>query len=195
MHAEPSPDFPPTPFITMDSINRRQSEENHKDLSGPDAISKIKDLIGKTPTCFFCTAMSSGSSLGTRPMSVLEVDEEGNLWFLSASDSHKNQEVSVNPQVNLYFQGSAYSDFLYLKGRATVMDDKNKIIHLWKFILKNWFTEGVNDPRITVIRVTPAEGYYWDNKHGNAVAGIKILLGSVLGRTMDDSMEGKVLPG
>ena len=28
------------------------------------------------------------------------------------------------------------------------------------------------DPRITVIKVTPSDGYYWDTKHGNAVAGI-----------------------
>ena len=27
-----------------------------------------------------------------------------------------------------------------------------------------WFTEGVRDPRITVIKVTPEDGYYWDTK-------------------------------
>lgn len=127
-------------------------------------------------------------------MSVQEVDDEGNLWFLSASDSHKNQEIMVNPTVNLYFQGSAHSDFLHLRGRAVILYDKNRIIDLWQFILKTWFTDGVNDPRITLIKITPEEGYYWGTKHGNAVAGVKMLLGSILGRTMDDSLEGKILP-
>ena len=58
--------------------------------------------------------------------------------------------------------------------------------------VKTWFTERVDDPRITVIKVTPSEGYYWDTKHGNAVAGIKMLIGAATGKTLDDSIEGKL---
>lgn len=50
----------------------------------------------------------------------------------------------------------------------------------------------VDDPRITVIKVTPSEGYYWDTKHGNAVAGVKMLIGTVLRKTLDDSVTGKL---
>ncbi len=178
----------------MDSINRNQAEDTHEDLPGDSGIKKIKEIVNDSSSCFFCTAISSGGSSGARPMSVQEVDDDGNLWFLSASDSHKNQEIAMNPAVNLYFQGSAHSDFLHISGRAVILHDKNKILDLWKFILKTWFTEGINDPRITIIKVTPEEGYYWDTKHGNAVAGIKMLCGAMLGKTMDDSIEGKILP-
>ena len=61
-------------------------------------------------------------------------------------------------------------------------------------MLKTWFTEGVDDPRITVIQVAPKGGYYWDNKHGNAVAGVKMLIGAAIGKTLDDSIEGRVAP-
>ena len=47
-------------------------------------------------------------------------------------------------------------------------------------------------PHITVIRVTPTDGYYWDTKHGGFVAGIKMLVGAAVGKTMDDSIEGKL---
>ena len=123
-------------------------------------------------------------------MSVLQVDDAGNLWFLSADDSHKNAEIALDPAVKLYFQGSAHSDFVQLNGRATISRDKAKIKELWEFVIKTWFTEGVNDPRITVIKVVPSEGYYWDTKHGNAVAGMKMLIGAAIGKTMDDSIEG-----
>ena len=53
---------------------------------------------------------------------------------------------------------------------ATVSEDKEKIKELWEPLLKTWFTEGIDDPRISVIKVDPTEAYYWDNKHGNAVA-------------------------
>lgn len=176
----------------MDSINRNQSEENHRDLGGTAAVEKIKELVGKAKTCFFCTSVAVGESEGDRPMSVQQVDDEGNLWFLSASDSHKNLEIGRDPSVKLYFQGSPHSDFLQLNGTASISRDKAKIKELWEPIVKTWFTEGVDDPRITVIKVRPTGGYYWDTKHGMAVAGIKMLIGAATGKTMDDSIEGKL---
>lgn len=47
----------------------------------------------------------------------------------------------------------------------------------------------MNDPRITALKVTPTNGYYWGTKHGNLVAGIKMLAGAVLHKTIDDSVE------
>jgi general stress protein 26 len=176
----------------MDSINKRQLEDNHKDLRGVAAIEQVRAIVNKAESCFFCTATALGESGGHRPMNVRKVDDEGNLWFLSADDSFKNAELARDPRVTLFFQGSPHSDFLYLKGDATISRDQAKIEELWTPTIGTWFTEGVEDPRITVIKVAPSEGYYWDTKHGNAVAGMKILIGSMIGKTLDDSVEGTV---
>lgn len=174
------------------SINRNQPEDNHEDLHGEAAVKKIKELVNKAKTCFFCTNVSRGGTEPARPMSVQKVDDAGNLWFLSASDSHKNEQLASDPIVQLYFQGSAHSDFLQINGRATVSRDRSKIDELWEPIVKTWFTEGKDDPRITVIKVEPTDGYYWDTKHGMAVAGVKMMIGAVIGKTLDDSIEGRV---
>ena len=137
----------------MNSINENQPEQNHEDLAGPEAIEKIRELVEEAQTCFFCTKVSAGGSEGARPMSVQQVDEEGNLWFLSANDSHKNRELVLDPSVDLYFQGSAHSDFMHLKGEATISTDRDKIAELWEPIIATWFTEGIDDPRVTAIRV------------------------------------------
>lgn len=178
--------------MSTNSIDQNQSEENHADLTGEEAVQKIRELVEEAQTCFFCTSARAEGSTGVRPMSVQQVDDEGNLWFLSASDSHKNLELEEDAAVDLYFQGSAHSDFLHLKGVATVSEDREKIAELWEPIIGSWFTGGIEDPRITVIQVTPTEGYYWDNKHGNAIAALKIVVGSVLHKTMDDSIEGRL---
>lgn len=178
----------------MDSINRNQEEENRENLSDQAAVEKIKELAEGADTCFFCTKVASGDSGGARPMSVRKVDEQGRLWFLSPIDSYKNQEIAENPQVSLFFQGSKHSDFLALHGRASISTDKELIRELWSPFIKTWFTEGVDDPRITVISVTPESGYYWDTKHGNAVAGVKVMIGALLGKTLDDSIEGEIRP-
>lgn len=174
----------------MDSINQNQEERNHEDLTMGEAAKKIMELAKSANTCFFCTKPSTNESMGTRPMSIQKVDDSGTLYFLSANDSSKNMDIKANADVKLYFQGSKYSDFLYIEGSATISEDKTIIKELWEPIFKVWFTEGENDPRISVIMVKPSNGYYWDNKHGNAIAAIKMLTGAVIGKTMDDSIEG-----
>lgn len=176
----------------MDSINKNQPEFNLENLSNQEAIKKLTELVDNADSCFFCTDFPSGPSEGVRPMSVQKVDESGNLWFLSATDSYKNEEIETDSNVKLFFQGSAHSDFMYIKGTASISTDKKKIDELWKPILKTWFTEGKDDPRISVIKVVPEEGYYWDTKHGNLVAGIKMMIGAAIGKTLDDSIEGKL---
>ena len=176
----------------MNSINANQPENNRQDLQGTKAVRQIQEIVKKAQTCFFCTATPGREPAGARPMNVRQVDDAGNLWFLSAADSHQNQEVQRDPAVRLYFQGSPHSDFLSLDGHATISRDKAKIKELWEPVLQTWFTEGLDDPRITVIKVTPTTGYYWDTKHGNFIAGIKMLIGAAISQTLDDSIEGKL---
>ncbi len=78
----------------MDSMDRNRPEDGREDLQGQDAIEKIREMVDQTQTCFFCSAVVAGESNGDRPMSVMQVDEDGNLWFLSAKDSRKNQELA-----------------------------------------------------------------------------------------------------
>jgi len=176
----------------MDSINNNQSEDNFETLTASKAVEKIQEIVDHAKTCFFCTRGSNGTWLNSRPMNVRKVDDDGTLWFLSANDSHKNLELSKDSAVKLFFQGSPHSDFMEISGSATILSDRAKIDELWMPLIKTWFTEGKDDPRISVIRVTPEDGYYWDNKHGNAIAGIKMMVGAALGKTMDDSVEGEL---
>lgn len=174
----------------MDSINQQQPEDNRKDLQGSEAGKKIKELAKTAKTCFFCTAINSSSPFRTRPMSVQKIDDSGNFYFLSANDSNKNQEIQQDDTVQLLFQGGAHSDFLSITGKASISTDKALIKELWEPVLKTWFTGGVDDARITAISVDTQDGYYWDNKHGNAVAFAKIAAGAIMGKTLDDSIEG-----
>lgn len=174
----------------MNSIDQNQPEQNRKNLSGKEAIEKLQKTVKSAPNCFFCTAVTEGVWAGARPMNVRKVDDAGHVWFLSASDSEKDQDLVSDPTVKLYFQESTHSGFLCLDGRATVSRDRAKIEEFWEPVMKTWFTEGIDDPRISVIKVVPISGYYWDTKHGETVAGIKMLIGSMIGQTLDDSIQG-----
>ena len=169
----------------MNSIDKNQAEKNYQDLNNDDSINKIINLA-QDQTCFLCT------SKGGRPMTVQKVDKEGSIWFLSSNDSNQNKEIGENSVINLYFQGSKHSDFMHLYGTAQILEDKSIIKELWNPIFKTWFTEGENDPRISIIKFTTDNGHYWDTKHGNFIAGIKIIIGASIGITLDDSIQGKL---
>ena len=175
------------------SINKNQPENNHEDLAGPGAVAKIRELA-EGATGYFCTAIQTGKRVETRPMSVRQVDDHGHLWFLSASDSTQNEQLAADNYAQLMFQGKSHSDFLTLYGTVTVTRDKAKIHELWSPLIKTWFTEGENDPRITVLEFAPAEGYYWDTKHNRMIAFAKMVAGAAVGKTLDDSVQGNVRP-
>lgn len=179
----------------MDSTNRNQPEHNREDVTAQDAAARIREMSDDAESCFFCTTpLAQSDTGGTRPMSIEKADASGALWFLSSVDSHKNAEIQADPAVRLYLQSSKHSGFLVLDGHATISRDRQKIDELWSPVMKTWFTDGKDDARITVIEVTPTGGYYWDNKHGELVAGTKMLIGAAIGRTLDDSIEGNVAP-
>ena len=78
------------------------------------------------------------------------------------------------------------------KPTSVLPKDKEKIKELWNPMMKTWFTEGVNDTGISVIKVEPEEGYYWDTKHAQVIGLIKRMIGAAIGKTMDDSIEGTI---
>ncbi|WP_443946484.1 pyridoxamine 5'-phosphate oxidase family protein [Pedobacter sp. AW1-32] len=173
------------------STNNTQ-EENIKDLGGQEAISKLKTLAEKAESCFFCTNIKTGVPLSIRPMAIQQVDDEGNIWFMSMKDSHKNEEIASDPFTHILFQASAHAGFVNIYGISEISRDQAKIDELWNPLIQTWFQGGKEDPNITLIKVVPSEGYYWDNKHGTAVAFLKMAASVITGKTMDDSIEGEL---
>ena len=170
-----------------------ENNENHlQSLEGSSAQKKLKELAEKAETCFFCSNIKTGLPFSTRPMSAQSVDDQGNIWFLSLKDSIKNEELHHDPFVQLLFQENAHSGFLNVYGIAEIIDDRQKIEELWKPLFEVWFEKGRDDPSITLIKVSPTQGYYWDTKHGAAVAFFKMAVSLVSGKAADDSVEGKL---
>jgi general stress protein 26 len=163
-----------------------------EDLSGHAAAQRIADLVKGGSSCFFCTR-GVGGELHARPMTVIEVEEDtGQLWFFTEVDSLKNIELDRDARVTLFFKDGDNGSHLRLEGTASETTDRATIHRLWKPMLRAWFTEGEDDPRISVLRVDPVSGEYWDNKHGAAIAGMKMLFGAIVGQRVDEGVHGKL---
>jgi general stress protein 26 len=162
-----------------------------RDLINKEAIEKIKELANNIKICMFCTDLSH-EPFSTRPMALREVDEEGNLWFISSASSHKNYEIKDDENVQLVFSDPSDSHFLSIYGTAAIYRDPDKIKALWTPIANAWFEEGKNDPDLTVLKVDPAEAYYWDTPNGKMVTLLKLATAAITGKKMDTGEKGKL---
>lgn len=163
----------------------------NENLKNKEAIEKLKSLVDANKIAVFCTKLTE-LPIQSRPMGVQEVDDEGNLWFISSDASNKNFEIEKDDQVQLFFSNSSTSQFLSLFGHATIYKDRQKIEELWNPIAKAWFEEGKKDPKVTVIKVTPSDAYYWDTKDGKIITLIKMAGAAILGINPDIGVEGKL---
>lgn len=160
-------------------------------LANSDAIKKLQDMAKEVKICMFCT-YDGTNRLQTAPMSVNKVDDEGNVWFISDKNSKRNEDLAVNTITDLIFGDPANENYISLHGSSQVLYDKETIKELWNPIVKTWFQGGVDDPNISIIKVTPDDAYYWDTKHGKMISFLKIVAGAITGKTMDDGVEGKL---
>ncbi len=163
----------------------------HNDLRKEEAIDKLQELAKDINICMFCTDLYQ-QPFSTRPMAVREVDEKGDLWFISSASSDKNSEIKEDENVQLIFSKPSSTQFLSLYGKATIYRDQQKIKDLWTPIANAWFEEGKNDPDVTVIKVNPSEAYYWDTPNGKMITLLKIATAAVTGKTMDTGEQGKL---
>jgi general stress protein 26 len=162
-----------------------------KNLISAEAIDKIKKIAMDADIALFTTNLSK-IPLATRPMGTLDVDDEGNLWFLSKNDSDKNLDISYDNQVQLFYSNKSSAEYLSIYGHAQILTDRTKIEEYWTPLAKAWFKEGKDDPTVTLLKVTPADAYYWDTKENKLITLIKIAFSAVSGSNADGGIEGKI---
>lgn len=163
-----------------------------ENLSRDEAAKKLKELSERAKFCMFCTDLETIPN-ASRPMSLRETDEEGNLWFLSSDQSHKNFDIKEDNRVQLYFMNNSDSEYLSVLGNAHIYKDRSVIEDKWTAMANAWF-DGKDDPNVTVIRVEPSETYYWESKAGKFVSLLNFAAAAVTGKNTDndDGREGNL---
>lgn len=161
-----------------------------ENLNQADAIAKLKSIA--SGEIAMLGTFGGPFTVNSRPMATQEVDDDGTLWFFSGKGSEKNEDIADNSVVCVTYSLPNKSEYLSLSGRASVEKDQKKIEQLWTAWAKPWFGEGPRDPNITLIRVTPTSGHYWDTKHNRMVQLLGIAVGMVTGQPLDDGVTGSL---
>lgn len=163
-----------------------------KELSGPEGLKKIGELIKDIQITMLTTVAGDGS-FDSRPMATQKADEfDGTVWFLTRHESGKVHEIEQDAHVSLIYADPSNSKYVSAKGRARVSDNRGKIHELWNPMYKAWFPNGEDDPQIAVLRVEITEAQYWEASSSKLVVGVKYLAAAITGGKVDVGESGKV---
>jgi general stress protein 26 len=151
-----------------------------------DGRAKVAELLKDLRVAMLVTLDAHGRP-HSRPMSTQHLLFDGSVWFFTAESSLKVAEIRDNPDVNIGYGSTSHESFLSLSGRATIVNDRDKIRELWNPLLRAWFT-GADDPSIRLLCVEIETAEYWDTPGGKVAALISLVKAAVTGNA--DGMQG-----
>ena len=155
-------------------------------------FSKFRDLTAGIHVAMLTTRRADGL-LHSRPMGTRAIEADGSLWFFTADDSGKVQEIYHDQMVNVSYLNPGDQVYVSVAGKASLSRDRAKMRELWTPVLKAWFTEGIDDPNLALIRVDIQAIDYWEGP-GKIVTLLKFAKSAVTGTPSQVGDHGKIVP-
>ena len=130
-----------------------------------DSLEKLGKLIDGLDIAMLTTRIGDGRLL-SRPLRAQEFDAEGALWFITDRNSHKAEEIRLQPQVNASLASAERNTYISIAGRAAVVFDKARLSQLWSPAMAVFYPRGKDDPDLCLLRVQVESAEYWDGPGG-----------------------------
>jgi general stress protein 26 len=156
------------------------------------ALRELWSLI-KDVRIAMLTTVGTDGRLHSRPMATQQVEPEDVLWFFSAKDSPKVEELTENQHVELTYADPGRNLYVAASGRAQVVDDRVKMRELWNTAVQAWFPDGPDDPHLCLLRVDLDEAEYWLDRKPKALRLTQLLTAAVSGRPPQSGLEDRKL--
>lgn len=119
------------------------------------------------------TTHDAASGLHSRPMTPLEMDAEGDIWFFVREDS-QNKVSPTQGGANLVFVDEAKATFVSITGHTALLDDRQRIKALWTAAAKPWFPDGPDEADLRLLKFTPEQADIWDSPGSRTVRALAL---------------------
>jgi general stress protein 26 len=141
---------------------------------------RLCELIKDIPVAMLTTLDGDGT-LVSRPMSPLEMDGLGALWFFTDVRSSKTEQLQV---LNLSFVDPARSTYVSLSGHGEIHTDNTRIERLWTPFARPWFPDGPDSDSLRLLKVVPETAEVWDAPHSRMVRMFAMAASVVAGKNV-----------
>jgi general stress protein 26 len=142
-------------------------------------IEKLRDLIKGIKFAMLTTVEENGT-LRSRPMTTQEVEFDGDLYFFTRDDSAAAQQAEQDRHVNVSYAAPDKNCYVSVSGTVRILHDRRKMEEYWKPIYKVFFSEGLDDPHLALLKVNVNSAEYWEgpsNVVSKLVGFVKMALG------------------
>ena len=143
-----------------------------------DALTHVAKLIEDMPIAMLTTTDADGA-LASRPMSTLEMDAQGALWFFTDLHSSKVDHLRA---VNLSFVDRDRSAYVSLSGHGEIDTDRGRIQSLWSVMAKPWFPDGPESSNLALLKFVPDSADYWDGPSSKMVRAFGLVASLIAGK-------------
>ena len=152
---------------------------------------KVKELVSRSRVGMLGTV--EAGLIRFRPMSHVDIDDEGNIWFFTSKDSWKAEDIQRNSTVQLIYVNEGDSLYLSIEGTAQLSYDSQRMKELFNPFVKAWFPKGLKDPSLALLKVHPHEMEYWSNDDSKVLTYLKVLVAAATGSQPSVGDHGKVV--
>ena len=154
-----------------------------------DQTRKVAELL-KGERFGFLTTITMDGRLTSRPMTLQEVEFDGDLWFFAERDSNPVRHIAGSPQVNVGV-GSG-GTWVSLTGRARVVENPAKKRELWNSAVEAWFPQGPEDDSVVLLEVEGDSAEYWDSPGGRLATAFSFAKAKITGERIEGGENEKV---
>jgi general stress protein 26 len=141
---------------------------------------KIKDV-----RIAMLTTREPDGMLRSRPMATQQTESDGELWFFTYDDSAKVEEIEKHRDVNVSYAAHDKSLYVSVSGKAQLTRDRAKAEELWNPFLKAWFPDGLEDPKLVLVKVAVEQAEFWDTPDNKVVQLVGFAKALVTGKPID----------
>ncbi len=159
-----------------------------------DNIKKLHDMVKDIRFAMLTTVEEDGT-LRSRPMATQEFEFDGDLWFFTSADATKVNEVHHEHHVNVSYAEPKDQKYVSVSGTAQLIRDKSKIEELWNPLFKAWFPDGLNDPQLSLLKVSVDKAEYWDSPSSKVVRLLGFAKALVTGKQIGNPGDNAKIEG
>jgi len=163
-----------------------------ENLKNSEAVDKLKEFVDGIDIGMMSTFSQKNTYPNTVPMSRQEIDDTGCIWYLGSSESETFKNLETNKNIMISFSDVSDYRFIVIQGIAEVSKDQERIDKYWNPFIEAYFEKGKEDPSIRVLKITPSEAQYWENKSGKLMTVIKLTTSAITGSKLDLGREGNL---
>jgi general stress protein 26/nucleotide-binding universal stress UspA family protein len=150
----------------MESAGPREAatEDSGAEVPGDakrDDVLRLEALISGIRIAMV-TTMSDDGRLRSRPIVAHAAGFDRELWFFTHAHTYKVGNAERDRPVNISYADPDKEHYVSISGKGRLVQDRRKIEELWDPFYEDWFSQGLADRDLALLRVSIEEVEYWD---------------------------------